>query len=184
MRPAFPDSQHVVLIDKKDSILGVEEKERAHQKPFKLHRAISVFIFDPLYKKMLITRRSRFKKTWPLFWSNAVCSHPFFGESYYNAAKRRVKEELGIKKIKLEKATTLIYKASYNNLWGEYEYDVVFFGTYPLDGKIVPNREEVESYKWIDISLLFLEIKKRKNLFTPWFRIILKKLLKEKKIKF
>ena len=73
----------VVLIDKSDNVIGYKEKFAAHKNPVPLHRAISVVIFSPDRKKMLIQKRAETKPTWPLFWSNTVCSLPFL-ELYIN----------------------------------------------------------------------------------------------------
>ena len=87
----------VVLVDEKDREVGFREKFACHQNPVPLHRAISIVIYNRDRSQMLITKRSGSKPTWPLYWSNAVCSHPYPGESYAKAAKRRLIEELRIK---------------------------------------------------------------------------------------
>src|SRR3989337_638495 len=81
----------VILVDNKDKILGFKEKFAAHKNPVPLHRAISVVIYDNK-GRMLLQKRSENKPTWPLFWSNACCTHPLKGETYKKAAKRRLKE--------------------------------------------------------------------------------------------
>lgn len=41
-----------------------------------LHRAFSVFLFDPVTGKLLLQRRATEKITFPDMWTNTCCSHP------------------------------------------------------------------------------------------------------------
>src|ERR1700733_9022291 len=63
-----------------------------------LHRAFSVFIFDPSqHYKMLIQQRAHHKITFPSLWSNACCSHPLVNDdNILTAMRRKLKQELGI----------------------------------------------------------------------------------------
>jgi isopentenyl-diphosphate delta-isomerase len=164
----------IVLVDKKDKVLGLKEKFAAHKIPVPLHRAISIVIFNKDKSKMLITKRSSKKPTWPNFWSNAVCSHPYPNETYQKAAERRLYEELGFK-TPLRKVFELIYKARMDNgVWGEHELDNVFIGKY--EGKITPNPQEAAGYEWIGIRQLEIDLKENSKKYTPWFKIILERL--------
>lgn len=92
----------IVLVDENDRVLGFKEKFAAHRItsckiPVALHRAISIVIFNKDKSEMLITKRSIYKPTWPYFWSNAVCSHPYPKETYQKAAERRLYEELSFR---------------------------------------------------------------------------------------
>jgi isopentenyl-diphosphate delta-isomerase len=66
----------VVLVDKNDKVVGYKDKLEAHKNPVPLHRAVSVLIFNSGKDKVLIQKRSKNKPTWPLYWSNTVCTHP------------------------------------------------------------------------------------------------------------
>lgn len=165
----------IILVDKKDKILGYKEKLLAHKNPVPLHRAISVVIFSPDKKKMLLQKRSAQKPTWPFFWSNACCTHPTKGESYKNAAERRLKEEMGIR-TPLKEIFRFEYSAKYDQVWGEHELDTVFEGYY--EGKIDPDPKEVAEYKWMLVSKLLEDVEKNSKEYTPWFKIILNKIFK------
>lgn len=82
------DRNQVVLVDEKDNVVGHKEKFAAHKNPVPLHRAISVVIFDGKREKMLLQKRVGSKPTWPLYWSNTVCTHPMAGESYGVCAQK------------------------------------------------------------------------------------------------
>jgi isopentenyl-diphosphate delta-isomerase len=168
-----PKKVQVVLIDDNDKIVGYKEKFAAHKVPVPLHRAISIVIFNKDKNQILITQRAKTKPTWPLFWSNTVCSHPYDGESYQEAADRRIFEEAGFR-TKLTEKFRFVYEAVMdNNVWGEHEYDVVFTGIY--EGKVNPDPNEIADYRWIEVQDLKKDLKENPDKYTPWFRIILEK---------
>lgn len=169
----YNNMTQVVLVDEKDKVVGLREKYLAHKNPVPLHRAISIVIYNHDRSCMLITKRSAQKPTWPGYWSNAVCSHPKPGETYAQAAKRRLMEELGIK-TPLKEIGRFVYEAKLNKTWGEHEYDAVFVGTY--EGALHPNPDEIVGYEWLAVTQLKKEIRQNPDKFTPWLKLILKKL--------
>ena len=165
---------NVVLVDEKDELLGFKEKFACHKIPVSLHRAISIVIFNKDKSQILITKRAKCKSTWGEFWTNAVCSHPHPKETYQKAAERRLVEELGFK-TELKEAFSFTYDAKMDNkIWGENELDHVFIGIY--EGSVKPDPNEVSDYEWIKIEDLKKDIKKNPKKYTPWFKIIVKKL--------
>lgn len=170
----IPKKNQMVLVDKDDNVIGFKEKFATHKIPVPLHRAISLVIFNKDKTQMLITKRSIKKPVWPHFWTNAVCSHPMPNETYRHAADRRIFEELGIY-TKLKEVFKFSYKADMGNkVWGEHELDTVFTGKY--QGDIHPNPDEIEGYEWLTLEDLKKDLKKNPKKYTPWFKIILKKL--------
>lgn len=160
--------EYVVLVNPEDSVLGLMEKQEAHINGL-LHRAFSVFIFNKK-GEMLLQKRASSKYHSPNQWTNAVCSHPRENETYFEAANRRLEEELGIK-TQLKEKFHFIYKADVGqNLW-EHELDHVFVGNY--DGEFHLNQEEVSEVRYISIEDLDTEIKNHPEQFTEWFKIIL-----------
>ncbi len=163
----------LILVDINDKPIGYEEKEKCHLIPMKLHRAFSVFIFNSK-GQMLVQKRSAEKKTWPGFWANACCSHPRKGEELEAAAKRRLKEELGIA-CRLNRLFAFEYKADYDKKWGEHELDHVFVGRH--DGPFLINKNEVAEWKFADIRWLRTDMKKNPDKYTPWFKIAFEKVV-------
>ncbi|MBI2173270.1 MAG: isopentenyl-diphosphate Delta-isomerase [Candidatus Aenigmarchaeota archaeon] len=169
-------SDTLILVDSSDREVGYEQKEKCHKNPAPLHRAFSIFIFNRK-GELLIQRRNSKKVTWGGVWSNTCCSHPRKGESLQNAAKRRLKEELGFT-TDLRHLFHFTYDAAWNKEWGEHELDHVFVGEY--DGEVSPSKEEVENCKWVDAEELKKDMKKNAGSYTPWFKICFERVLKEK----
>lgn len=160
--------EFVVLVNPKDEVLGLMEKQQAHVNGF-LHRAFSVFLFNDK-GEMLLQKRAAEKYHSPGQWTNAVCSHPRDGESYRDGAVRRLKEELGID-VEIEEKFNFIYKADVGGGLWEHELDHVFTGIYNKEFQL--NLEEVESVRYISIEDLDHEIANNPEQFTEWFKIIL-----------
>ena len=144
------------------------EKMQAHENGI-LHRAFSVFLYNSK-GEMLLQKRAAEKYHSPNQWTNACCSHPRIEETYEQAAKRRIKEELGID-CELEEKFWFIYKADVGqNLW-EHELDHVFVGNY--EGEFNLNKEEVAEVRYISLENLNIELENNPENFTEWFKIIL-----------
>ncbi len=162
----------LILVDENDNVVGYEEKENGHKGELPLHRAFSVLIFNS-EGKMLIQKRSNKKKTWPGFWANACCSSPKKGEDVIDAAKRRMREELGFS-CDLKFLFKFRYKARFNDEWGENEIDHVLEGHY--NGDINANKDEIDEIRFIDIEELKKDAKSNPEKYAPWFLIILRRL--------
>ncbi|MFN5459807.1 MAG: isopentenyl-diphosphate Delta-isomerase [Bacteroidota bacterium] len=158
----------VILVDNNDFELGTMEKIEAHEKGL-LHRAISVFIFNS-DGKMLLQRRAKHKYHSGGLWTNTCCSHPYPGEKIMNAAKRRLKEEMGME-CELTSAFSFIYKVNLDKGMTEHELDHVFIGTTNSTPEI--NREEVEDFKYLSIEETEKLIRSNPEDFTEWFKIAL-----------
>lgn len=169
-----------------------------------LHRAFSVFLFNTK-NELLLQQRSHTKITFPSVWSNTCCSHPLNGQipneiddSYSvstgnvngikAAAVRKLQHELGIdgNQIHIDdiKYITRIHYCSadtstYNEKeapWGEHEIDYILFVR--KDITITPNIEEVDDVKYVTLRELQAMISPSSGLlWSPWFRIIVDRLL-------
>lgn len=165
-------TEKVVLVDKNNKEIGLEEKMKAHIDG-KLHRAFSVFIFNSK-KELLLQRRAKSKYHCGGLWTNTCCSHPRPNESLRRAVYRRLKEEMGFH-CSLREIFSFMYKATLGKNLYEHEYDHVFIGNY--DGTPKLNLEEADDWKWVPLDELKKDIARNAEKYTPWFRIILEKYL-------
>jgi isopentenyl-diphosphate delta-isomerase type 1 len=168
-----PASAHsnlnVILVDPNDHKIGQIEKILAHQYAM-LHRAFSVFLFRKRKNRIevLLQQRSKAKYHSGGLWTNTCCSHPRPGEKILSSAKKRLKHEMGIE-TKLKEIGKFHYIAQFANNLVENEIDHILIGIYEEE-KIPVNPEEVESYKWKEVSALKKEVKKNPKAFTPWLK--------------
>jgi isopentenyl-diphosphate delta-isomerase len=166
----------VILVDGKDTQMGVVDKVKAHTGSGLLHRAVSVLLFRSVNNKVetLLQKRSDTKHLWPKFWSNAVCTHPRVGESYEEAGSRRLQEEMGIAVPyqDLSHGFQFVYQAQYTPEFAEHECDTVLFSTW--DGERHPDPKEVVETCWMAWDTLKQQIEIPQNTYTPWFCLIVK----------
>ena len=160
--------EKVILVDKNDNQIGVEEKMKVHEDGL-LHRAFSIIVFNT-QNEMLLHRRALGKYHCPGLWTNACCSHPRPGENLATAIDRRLEEEMGFS-CDLKEVFNFSYLADFDNGLTENEYDHVFVGKF--DGSPKPNPKEVDDWKWMPVDDLKKDISENPNSYTPWFRIVI-----------
>lgn len=159
------NNDYVVLADEKNHVLGTAPKLATHNKDTPLHRGFSVFLFNSK-GELLLQQRSVKKKTWPLIWSNSCCGHPMLNELNTNAAKRRLKFELGIDLDNFyEILPDFSYKAEMNGIVENEICPVIVAFT---DKKLSPNRDEVENIKWINWNKFLKDVKNIPGKYSPW----------------
>ena len=160
--------ERVILVDALDREIGSEEKLRAHRAGV-LHRAFSVFVFDD-EDRVLLQRRAASKYHSGGLWSNTCCGHPRPGEATAAAARRRLREEMGIDCV-LEERFAFTYRAELPAGLVEHELDHVF--TARFHGDVAPDPAEVEAWKWTPMRELEAECATHPDRFTAWLPIAL-----------
>ena len=155
----------VVLVDERDQPTGVAPKMRAHREGL-LHRAISAIVVDHA-GRMLLQRRAVAKYHSGGLWTNACCSHPRPDEAADAAARRRLREEMGVS-TPLEPMFSMIYRAPVGDLV-EHEFVHVFGGVW--DGPVTPDPDEVEATAWETPDAIIADMNARPERYTAWFRL-------------
>jgi len=194
-----------IVLDANDTPIGSASKKDCHlmmniDKGL-LHRAFSVFLFDPTTKKLLLQQRASEKITFPDMWTNTCCSHPLFHpsetghgdlpsnvEGAKRAAVRKLNHELGIKAHQVpisdfEFLTRIHYLAPSDGKWGEHEIDYILF--IEADVSLDINKNEVQDTRWVnadELRQMFKDVesksgKDRALKYTPWFRLICEGML-------
>ena len=158
-----------------DLIPGIDDgglfpigKMEAHQTG-QLHLAVSVFLFCG--SQMLIQRRAMNKYHCGGLWANSCCTHPHWGESLLPAARRRVKEELGLN-VALQPRGTITYRASLDNGLTEHEKVQIFHAQIDRENLcLTPDPNEVMETAWVSRETVEVAINNFPQRFAPWFRI-------------
>jgi isopentenyl-diphosphate delta-isomerase len=161
------DDEPLVLVDAADRELGFARKDDVHAGEGTLHRAFSVFLFDPA-GRVLMQRRSAAKRLWPLYWSNSCCSHPRRGEDTAEAAVRRVREELAVG-ARLVPLFKFQYQARYGVEGSEHELCSVLAGV--TSDPVAANPHEVAEWEWMEVADLDRTLRDDPDRYTPWLRI-------------
>lgn len=155
--------ERVVLVDEADRVIGVDEKLAAHAGG-RLHRAFSIFVFDRA-GRLLLQRRAAGKYHSADRWSNTCCGHPRPGEALLDAARRRLREEMGIE-CPLAPAATYRYAARLEGGLVENEIDHLLAGEF--EGAPAPDPAEVAEWRWVHPAALAQELDAAPDRFTAW----------------
>ena len=157
--------EQVLLVNERDEAVGTMGKLEAHQVGA-LHRAFSVFLFDER-GRLLVQKRAAGKYHSAGLWTNTCCSHPRPHETLVDAARRRLKEEMGID-APVEHRFSFLYKASFENGLHEHELDHVLFGSW--SGPAEPHPDEAEDWKYMRLEELDADLRDHPERYTVWLR--------------
>lgn len=136
----------IVLVDDAGRPIGTAPKLASHHRDTPLHLAFSSYVFDA-EGRFLLTRRALGKKTWPGIWTNSCCGHPAPAEAVEDAVRRRLRDELGLDAVEL---VPLLPDFRYwAELDGVVENEICPVFGVRVDTDPVPNRDEVEEYRWV-----------------------------------
>jgi isopentenyl-diphosphate delta-isomerase type 1 len=164
-------TEHVILVDENDKEVGTAEKIQAHRESLR-HRAFSVFIFrDKPELQLLLQQRADGKYHSSGLWTNTCCSHPRPGEDILAGGQRRLMEEMGFS-VPLKSLGWFHYIAHFPNGLSENEIDHVLVG-HLTEGEPLPNKDEVQDFRWVSLPDLKNEIEENPDRFTPWLALAL-----------
>lgn len=157
--------KQVVLVDDYNNPIGTMPKDRVHSFTTPLHRGFSLFIFNR-NGELLITRRAAGKKTFPDVWTNSVCGHPGPNEDVVSAAKRRLKDELGI--ISGDMRIVSPYRYRFTDVHGIMENEIcpILVGHTHEEPNVDPR--EVADWKWMPWEEFLVEIENIPDKYSPW----------------
>ncbi|MGD9701887.1 MAG: NUDIX hydrolase [Acidimicrobiia bacterium] len=153
---AEPYEELVEVIDESDHVVEVVPRWRMRAENLR-HRAVYVLVTDSA-GRLLIHRRSDAKDVWPGRWDLAAGGVVGVGESYGEAARRELAEELGIGDVPLEPFGACTYA----------DAEVVLIGrVYRVrhDGPVRFADGEVVEARWV--SRIELDERLRRDPFVP-----------------
>lgn len=157
----------VVLVDEHGRDSGTMPRSSVHTTDTPLHRAFSTYLVGP-DGRVLLTRRSLHKRTWPGVWTNSACGHTGVGESAERAAQRRVPDELGARPRDLRVVLPdFRYRATDASGIVENEICPVLVGRIEPD-EVRPDPGEVAEHRWVTWEELRLLVARAPFLLSPW----------------
>lgn len=165
------DVEMVILADHDGQPIGTAAKSSVHSTRTPLHLAFSCFLIDE-HGRLLMTRRSLSKQTWPGVWTNSFCGHPAPGETTVEAVRRRSFEELGCAPGALADISPVLpdfrYRAVDSSGIVENEICPVFVAYLESGSGIDPLPEEVDSFAWVNPAHVIDAVHATPFAFSPW----------------
>jgi len=166
--------EYVDVVDSNNHVIGKETHRRVHDVGCGVwHRSVHVFLFDKS-GNLFVQRRGKKRRLAPGKWDCSVGEHVKSGERVEQGARRGLKEELGVGKIKLKKRWTKKIQ-DVQKKYSNREFSTLFVGIW--NGRIELS-EESETGKWMELKELKKWVRKHPTQFTPMFREHFKEWLK------
>lgn len=168
-RTSPPDEtpDEVVLLDDTGRPIGRADRMAVHHADTPLHLAFSTYIFNAR-GEVLVTRRALSKKTWPGVWTNSCCGHPKPGEPIEDAARRRIREEVGLHVGPLiPLLPDFRYRAT--DASGVVENEICpVFAAFVADETPTADPGEVAEWAWVPWENLRAAITATPHVYSPW----------------
>lgn len=155
--PLDDPNEYFWWVDEEDNVLGKIIRAKAHDGSLKIHRSIGIAIVNSK-NEILLQKRSMKKDLQAGKWGMSVGGHVTYGETYEEAAKKEMMEELGLD-LPLEFVMKLVTKAP-----SDIEYNALFKAITDETPKKF-DRDEIDEVRWIPVSKLKSFIKS--NIITP-----------------
>ena len=160
------DAEWFPVVDAADRLLRNAPRAEVHGNNLG-HRAVHMLIFNGL-GDVFLQKRSRWKDRHPLLWDSSAAGHVNADEGYDEAAKRELKEELGIA-VPLEK----VLKVPASERTGQ-EFIWLYRGRH--DGEFLLDRGEIETGRFFPPAVVTGWISARPERFRARIRGMLESL--------
>jgi isopentenyl-diphosphate delta-isomerase len=149
----------VVVVDDNDKVIGSEYMRIAANLGL-IRRAARIYVFNES-RQLLVQQRSA-KVAKPLLLDQSAAGHVDEGESYEEAAKRELFEELGLSDVTLAPVEISFRTTNF--------YNAIYKAVIPDDTQINFDPEELVGVFWYDISQLEHEMRVDPDKFTSAFK--------------
>ncbi|VVB81599.1 Isopentenyl-diphosphate Delta-isomerase [uncultured archaeon] len=153
------------VVDDNNEVVSSASADEVYQKRLN-HRIVHVLIFNSK-GELLLQMRSAKKKFCPGHWVTSAGGHVQKGESYEQAAKRELKEEIGI-----DVPLALIDESSYDH-YKMRKFLQVFRGV--SEGPFRFNPEEVAGSRWFSVDDV-RDMVKKNQLIHPELAHVIERL--------
>jgi len=150
------------VVDDHDKVVGRETRKYVHDN-YLIHRGVHVFVVDKK-GRILIQKRSKFKKDRAGYLDASVGGQVLASESYKEAAVRETKEELGLKIRDMDNLGK--YKS-----FSERQREIRTLFSICSNGPFSINKKEIEWVKFYSIAEIKKMIKNKDYNFTDGFKL-------------
>lgn len=153
-------SELFAIVDEEDNVVGKVSREECHRRRL-IHRSVYILLFNAR-GELLIHRRAMSKDVYPGFYTGSVTGHVDYGETYDEAAKRELREELGIE-APLEKIAKF-------RSFSEVEKEISWLYACRYGGEIHPDPEEIIETRFVSLEELAEDIALGRREYTNGFK--------------
>ncbi len=158
--------EYLDVVDSKDTVIGNASREQIHPSNM-LHRGVHIFVFNS-EGKLLVEKRDETKDVYPNYYGCSVSEHLMSGENYLDAARRGLKEELGIENQELKELAKI--EIMLPEAKGAKDLMINTFYEIRLDaGNLNMRVSEKTGIEYFTLDEIKNAIKNKTMDFAPWF---------------
>jgi len=150
------------VVDEDDNVIGKASREDCHSNRKLIHRSVYVFVLNNK-GEIFIQRRSMKKDLYPGFYTASATGHVDYGENYDEAAKRELREELGIE--------APLRRLGRVKSFSETEREISMIYVCRYDGPIRFNRKEISEGFYMSMEDIKRSLKTEEKKFAYGFKI-------------
>lgn len=147
------------VVDRDGNVQGLAKRSDMHGDPSLIHRVIHILVSDEK-GRLLLQKRSMKKDVAPGKWDTSVGGHVNPGEDILEAARRELKEELGI----ADCALNYLYSYLFSN---HIESELVSTFSCEYNGKFFFDKEEIDEVAFWGLKSIRENL--GKGVFSPHF---------------
>jgi isopentenyl-diphosphate delta-isomerase len=149
------------LVDPADRVVGEGSRNNVFRQK-DAFRVVHILVFDRK-GRLLLQQLSASRERNPLHWGSSVAAYLFSGESYEEAAHRRLEQELGVLNASITPVgiTTMLDA-------GVVKF-ISLFKTALSDTAVTPDPAHIATTRWFSLEEIDRAIRQRSLNFTPTF---------------
>lgn len=153
--------EKVAVVDDHDKVLTI--KYRDELLPTDTHRIVAIWVTNDS-NQVLLAQRALHKKLHPGLWGPAAAGAVSHNETYDEAAKKELFEEIGLKDDNLTLVTKQLYKID-----GEQRFIAWYKMSCDKKASQFTLEHDVAEVRWFDLEQLKSELAAVPNKFVPSF---------------
>jgi len=162
-------TEYFYVVDEEDNVVGKATREECHSESGLIHRSVYIFVLNDK-NEIFIQTRSMSKDLYPGYCTGSATGHVDYGEDYDEAAKRELKEELGIDAPLQRLGKVKSFSED------EREISVLYICRY--NGPFKFNRKEIVGGVFLSIEDIKRSLDTGERKFAYGFEVAFKELLR------
>lgn len=162
-------NEYFYVVDENDNVIRKATREECHSGIGLIHRSVYIFLLNNK-NEVFLQKRSMTKDLYPGYYTGSATGHVDYGEDYDEAARRELKEELGID-VPLQRLTK--FKSS-----STIESEISALYLCHFNSKVDFNKNEINEGCFESINEIKRNLETGDKKFANGFREAFKELLK------